>query len=38
MGRAKALQAAQKSWLQQHSDARQHPGYWAALTLVGNWL
>lgn len=38
MGRAKALQAAQKSWLQKHSDARQHPGYWAALTLVGNWL
>ncbi|MGV0028495.1 CHAT domain-containing protein [Phormidesmis priestleyi] len=38
MGRAKALQAAQKSWLRQHSDARQHPGYWAALTLVGNWL
>lgn len=38
MGRAKALQSAQKSWLQKHSDARQHPGYWAALTLVGNWL
>jgi CHAT domain-containing protein len=38
MGRAKALQSAQKSWLQKPSDARQHPGYWAALTLVGNWL
>jgi CHAT domain-containing protein len=38
MGRAKALQVTQKSWLQQHSGARNHPGYWAALTLVGNWL
>jgi CHAT domain-containing protein len=38
MGRAKALQVAQKSWLQNHSGARHHPGYWAALTLVGDWL
>jgi CHAT domain-containing protein len=38
MGRAKALQVAQKDWLQKHSGPRQHPGYWAALTLVGNWL
>jgi CHAT domain-containing protein len=38
LGRAKALQAAQKSWLQTHTGARNHPGYWAALTLVGNWL
>jgi CHAT domain-containing protein len=38
MGRAKALQTAQKNWLQTHPDTRQHPGYWAALTLVGNWL
>jgi CHAT domain-containing protein len=38
MGRAKALQVAQKDWLQKHSGARNHPGYWAALTLVGNWL
>ncbi len=38
MGRAKALQTAQKSWLQAHADTRQHPGYWAALMLVGNWL
>ena len=38
MGRAKALQVAQKSWIEKHSGARQHPGYWAALTLVGNWL
>lgn len=38
MGRAKALQLAQKSWLQQNPDVRNHPGYWAALILVGNWL
>jgi CHAT domain-containing protein len=38
MGRAKALQAAQKNWLQQHIDMQRHPGFWAALTLVGNWL
>ena len=38
MGRAKALQSAQKSWLQNHSSERHHPGYWAALTIVGNWL
>ena len=38
MGRAKALQAAQKNWLQQHPKMQQHPGFWAALTLVGNWL
>lgn len=38
MGRAKALQVAQKSWLQEHPGATNHPGYWAALTLVGNWL
>lgn len=38
MGRAQALQATQKSWLQKHADIQQHPGYWAALTLVGNWL
>ncbi len=38
MGRAKALQVAQKSWIEKHLGARQHPGYWAALTLVGNWL
>jgi CHAT domain-containing protein/tetratricopeptide (TPR) repeat protein len=36
MGRAKALQSAQKTWLQQHPGS--HPGYWAALILVGNWL
>ncbi len=34
--RAKALQHAQIHWLQQHPDS--HPGYWAALILVGNWL
>ncbi|MBW4469808.1 MAG: CHAT domain-containing protein [Stenomitos rutilans HA7619-LM2] len=38
MSRAKALQTAQKTWLQQHSGDRHHPGYWAALILVGNWL
>ncbi|MBW4692543.1 MAG: CHAT domain-containing protein [Lyngbya sp. HA4199-MV5] len=38
MSRAKALQTAQKTWLQQHPDDRHHPGYWAALILVGNWL
>ena len=38
MGRAKALQSAQKSWLQNHPSERHHPGYWAALTLVGDWL
>ncbi|XHX78619.1 MAG: CHAT domain-containing protein [Stenomitos frigidus ULC029] len=37
MSRAKALQTAQKSWLQQSGD-RRHPGYWAALILVGSWL
>jgi CHAT domain-containing protein len=34
--RAKALQVAQKEWLSQHPNS--HPGYWAALILVGNWL
>ena len=38
MSRAKALQAAQNAWLQQHTGKRRHPGYWAALILVGNWL
>ena len=38
MSRAKALQAAQKSWLQQQPSDRRHPGYWAALILVGSWL
>jgi CHAT domain-containing protein len=38
MGRAKALQTTQKSWLAAHPDVQQHPGYWAALMLVGNWL
>jgi CHAT domain-containing protein/tetratricopeptide (TPR) repeat protein len=38
MGRSKALQVAQKSWLQAHPGTTNHPGYWAALTLVGNWL
>lgn len=38
MGRAKALQQAQKIWLQQHPSDGNHPGYWAALILVGTWL
>jgi CHAT domain-containing protein len=36
MSRAKALQLAQKNWLQTQSNS--HPGYWAALILLGNWL
>ncbi|MGV0027426.1 CHAT domain-containing protein [Phormidesmis priestleyi] len=27
MGRAKALQIAQKNWLQQHSGNQNHPGF-----------
>ncbi|KAF3889275.1 MULTISPECIES: CHAT domain-containing protein [Nostocales] len=38
MSRAKALQSAQKIWLQEHRGDRSHPGYWAALILVGSWL
>ena len=38
MSRAKALQTAQTAWLQAHPGERHHPGYWAALILVGNWL
>lgn len=38
MSRAKALSTAQKQWLQQNSNERKHPGYWAPLILVGNWL
>ncbi|BAY28071.1 TPR repeat protein [Calothrix sp. NIES-2100] len=38
MSRAKALQSAQTKWLQQNPGDRNHPGYWAALILVGNWL
>lgn len=38
MSRAKALQTAQKTWLQAHRGDQHHPGYWAALILVGNWL
>ncbi len=34
--RAKALQLAQTQWLQQHPG--DHPNYWAAFILVGNWL
>lgn len=37
--RAKALQAAQRAWLQEHHKGRySHPGFWAALILVGNWV
>jgi CHAT domain-containing protein len=36
LSRAKALQQAQKLWLQRHPGS--HPSYWAALILVGNWL
>ncbi|XGV98486.1 MAG: CHAT domain-containing protein [Leptolyngbya sp. BL-A-14] len=38
LSRAKALQTVQKDWIQHHPDDRHHPGYWAALILVGNWL
>ena len=38
MSRAMALQTAQTAWLQEHKGKRHHPGYWAALILVGNWL
>jgi CHAT domain-containing protein/tetratricopeptide (TPR) repeat protein len=37
--KSEALQAAQRSWLATNSTGRyQHPGYWAAFVLVGNWL
>jgi CHAT domain-containing protein len=36
MSRANALQLSQKSWLKDYPNT--HPGYWAALILVGNWL
>ena len=39
MSRAKALQNAQKAWLEAHPDGlHSHPGYWAAFILTGNWL
>lgn len=36
--KAKALQAAQIAWLQNHPAHESHPGYWAPFILVGNWL
>ena len=39
LSRAKALQIAQKTWLETHpSGSYRHPGYWAAFILIGNWL
>lgn len=37
--KAEALQIAEKTWLQQHSQGLySHPGFWAPLILIGNWL
>jgi len=39
LSRAKALQAAQKTWLKEHPNGLySHPGYWSPFILVGNWL
>ncbi len=39
MSKARALQAAQKTWIAQNSTGRySHPGYWAPFILVGDWL
>lgn len=39
MSKAKALQAAQITWLQTHQQQLEsHPGYWAPFILIGNWL
>jgi CHAT domain-containing protein len=36
ISKAKALQKAQRKLLEQHGY--QHPIYWAAFLLIGNWL
>jgi CHAT domain-containing protein/tetratricopeptide (TPR) repeat protein len=37
--KSEALQSAQRSWLAANPNGQyQHPGYWAAFVLVGNWL
>lgn len=36
VGKAVALQAAQKSLLAQNREI--HPAQWAPFTLIGNWL
>jgi CHAT domain-containing protein len=40
MGKAEILQSVQKSFLQEGTDAKQynHPGYWAPLVMIGNWI
>jgi CHAT domain-containing protein len=39
LSKAKALQAAQIAWLEEHQkELYSHPGYWAPFILVGNWL
>ena len=39
LSRAKALQAAQTTWLEANPrGSYRHPGYWAAFILIGNWL
>jgi CHAT domain-containing protein len=35
MSRAQALQLTQRTWLRDNPNS--HPGYWAALILIGNW-
>lgn len=36
--RSNALQMAQKDWLKNQNGRYQHPGYWAALVLIGNGM
>ncbi|MEO0455916.1 MAG: CHAT domain-containing protein [Cyanobacteria bacterium P01_A01_bin.114] len=36
MSRSTALQTTQKEWLATHEGGYQHPGYWAALVLIGS--
>ncbi len=37
--KAKALQASQIAWLQEHHQGLySHPGYWTPFILIGNWL
>ncbi|BDA76470.1 TPR repeat (plasmid) [Calothrix sp. PCC 7716] len=40
ISKAEALQAVQKTFLQEGTTASQynHPGYWAPLILIGNWM
>ncbi|KYC37713.1 hypothetical protein WA1_04125 [Scytonema hofmannii PCC 7110] len=40
MGRAEALQAVQKTFLQAGTPASRynHPGFWSSLVVIGNWM